>query len=81
MDAYLKENFSAFEDFYVGHVCNNPRDEFIPRINVIKGQMVIVQSPEIDCAIWLGGVIGDNYQDLDVTLESYKVDMHWWNPT
>ena len=44
MDAYLKENFLAFEDFYVGPVCNKPRDEFIPRVDIVKGQMDIMKS-------------------------------------
>ena len=43
MYAYLKENVPAFEDYYVGFVCNKPRNEFIPRLDVVKGQMVIVQ--------------------------------------
>ena len=82
MDAYLKENVPALQDCYVGPVCNKPRDEFIPRVDVVKGQMVIVQSPELDCAIWLGMAIGDIYQESDAsTVGSYKVEVQWWKPT
>ena len=73
MDAYLKENVPAFDDFYVEIACNKPRNEFIPRMDVVKRQMVIVQSLDPDCAIWLGREIGDIYRDSYATLESYKV--------
>ena len=82
MDAYLKENVLAIDDCYVRPAFNKPRDEFIPRVDVAKGQMVIVQSPDPDCAIWLGRAIGDTYQDSDAsTFESYKVEVQWWKPT
>ena len=42
MDAYCKENVLAVEDFYFGTVFNKLRDEFVPRVDVVKGQMVIV---------------------------------------
>ena len=38
----LKGNVPSFEDFYVGHIGDNPRDEFISRVDVVEGQMVIV---------------------------------------
>ena len=73
MDTYLKENVPLFEDCYVELVCNNPRDEFIPRVEVVKGQMVNFQSLDPDCAIWLGRAISDIYQDSDAsTIESFK---------
>jgi hypothetical protein len=43
--------------------------------------MLIVQSPDQDCVIWLGREKGSVYQDLDATIESYKVEVQWWNPT
>ena len=61
MDAYLKENILAFEDFFVGPSCNKPRDEFIPRVDFVKGQRVILQSPELYFPIWLGMVINEIY--------------------
>ena len=66
---------------YVGPTCNKPRDEFIPRVDVVKGQMGIMQSPEPDCAIWLGRVIDDIYQDSNAIVYSYKVEVQLWNPT
>ena len=44
--------------------------------------MVNVQKLELDYAIWLGMVITNIQQDSYViTLESYKVEVRWWNPT
>ena len=61
MDSYMKEDIPAFEYYYVGSTCNKPLDEFVPRMDGVKGQMVIVQSPKIDYVIWLGREISDIY--------------------
>jgi hypothetical protein len=61
MEAYLRENVPTIEDFYVGPLCNKPRDPFSPKDDVVEGQMLIVQSPNQDCVIWLGREKGSVY--------------------
>ena len=44
--------------------------------------MVIVQSPEPDCATHLGRVISYIYQHSYASnIVFYKVQVQWWNPT
>ena len=54
MEAYLRENVPTINDCYIGPLCNKPIDVFYLRDNVIEGQMLMVQSLNPYCAIWLG---------------------------
>ena len=73
MEEYLRENVPTIEDCYVGSRCSKPRDKSSPQADVVEGQMVILHSLEVDCAIWLGMVEGSIHHDPDASTESYKV--------
>ena len=80
MEAYLSENVPTIEYFYIGHLCSKPRDAFSPKEDVVEGQMLIVQSPKWDYAIWLDRENGSVFIYLDVSIDSYKVEIQWWKP-
>ena len=53
MEAYLRDNVTTIEDCYVGPQSSKRRYAFNPKLDVVKGQMVIVQSSVPYCVISL----------------------------
>lgn len=68
MEAYLRENVPTIEDYYVGPLCSRPKDDFSSKEDIVEGQMLIVRSPDLDCAIWLGMARGSVHQDPYATI-------------
>ena len=53
MEEYLKENVSIAMDYYVISSCNTPWNPFSRNDDDVHGKMLIVQSLDQDCMIWL----------------------------
>ena len=81
MEAYLREYVPTIKDFYVGPLCNKPRDPLSPQDVVVEGKMLIVQSQDQRYLVCLGRENGNVYRDLDATTGSYKVEVQWQKPT
>ena len=67
----MKEKVPTIEDFYVDTLCNKPKYPFSKKDDVVKGQMIKVHYPNLDCSTWLGKSKGSVNRDLDTTIESY----------
>ena len=66
--------------YYVGPKCNKPKPTFDPRIDVEKGNMLLVRSGNEDEGemIWMAKATSYIFQDDDI--ETLHVNIDWWHP-
>ena len=69
------------EPVYVGPKCNKPKPTFNPRIDVEKGNKLLVRSGNEDEGemTWMGKSTLDIFQDDDS--ETLHVNIDWWQPS
>ena len=46
----------------------------------MEGHMLIVQLSDEDNTIWVGKEKWNVFQDSKGTIESYRMEVKWWNP-